>query len=45
MRRSLPALTAALTLAIAGNALIAAAAAQPRREPGPRSPGRCWSNT
>ena len=36
MRRSLLASTAALMLAIAGDALMAAAAAQPRREPGPR---------
>ena len=36
MRRLLLALTATLTLAIAGDALMAAAAAQPRREPGPR---------
>jgi hypothetical protein len=36
MRRSLLASMAALMLAIAGDALMAAAAAQPRREPGPR---------
>jgi len=36
MRRSLLASMAALMLAIAGDAVSAAAAAQPRREPGPR---------
>src|SRR3954466_10741867 len=36
MRRSLLASMAAVMLAIAGDALSATAAAQPRREPGPR---------